>query len=88
MADQPLICTCAGRMWWIQSVYVVPHLRRRGLYTRLYKEVKAKALAEGVGGLRLYADEGNTRAHETYKAMGMANHYVVFEDGQVGGGGD
>src|SRR5919109_4605316 len=29
-----------GVVWWIQSVYVVPDFRRRGIYAGLYKHVK------------------------------------------------
>jgi GNAT superfamily N-acetyltransferase len=29
-----------GMVWWIQSVYVVPEYRRRGVYAGLYSHVK------------------------------------------------
>lgn len=32
---------------------------------RLYQHVRAEAEKEGAAGLRLYADDGNTRAHAT-----------------------
>lgn len=68
-------------VWWIQSVYVVPGARRRGVFSALYQHVRAAAVAEGAGGLRLYADNTNGRAHETYRALGMnGDHYRVFED--------
>ena len=35
-----------GMVWWIQSVYVVPDFRRRGIYAGLYQHVKAMVEAE------------------------------------------
>ena len=32
-----------GDFWWIQSVYVRPEFRRRGVYRRLYRHLKALA---------------------------------------------
>lgn len=67
-------------VWWIQSVYVDPAHRRRGLYGHLYRWVEAEARAAGAGGLRLYVDSTNTPAQEVYTALGMnGSHYRVFE---------
>jgi GNAT superfamily N-acetyltransferase len=52
-------------IWWIQSVYVHPPYRRQGLFTQLYNHAKAESQKAGACGLRLYADNGNTRAHAT-----------------------
>src|SRR5689334_22986472 len=43
-------------VWWIQSVYVVPDARGRGVFRALYEAVRREALDAGAGGLRLYAD--------------------------------
>jgi GNAT superfamily N-acetyltransferase len=68
-------------VWWVQSVYVPPAMRRRGVLTALYQHVRAEAQAAGVGGLRLYVDNTNTRAQAVYAALGMnGGHYHVFED--------
>jgi ribosomal protein S18 acetylase RimI-like enzyme len=68
-------------VWWIQSVYVAPDLRRRGVLKALYEHVRREAQAAGVGGLRLYVDNTNTRAQAVYAALGMkGDHYRVFED--------
>src|SRR3546814_16573785 len=49
-----------GDWWWIQSGYVVPASRRRGLFAALYHHAKALARATpGVIGLRLYVARGN-----------------------------
>ena len=70
-----------GWLWWIQSVYVRPEARRRGVFRALYDHIYRLAQAEpDVIGLRLYMEENNHRAAETYVAVGMAPAgYVVFE---------
>lgn len=67
--------------WWIQSVYVDPGHRRRGVYRALYAHVLAQARAsEGVCGLRLYVEKENTSAQSTYAALGMGDAgYLMFE---------
>jgi len=67
-------------VWWIQSVYVQPEFRGRGVYRRLYAAVVESAQAAGAAGLRLYVDARNTRAQAVYTALGMnGDHYRVFE---------
>lgn len=70
-----------GMLWWIQSVYVHPDFRRRGIYKALYRHVEACAKScEDVRGLRLYVENNNTRAQKTYAALGMLDpHYRVLE---------
>ena len=68
-------------VWWIQSVYVAPTARRRGIFRALYQHAKREARAQGAGGLRLYVDVTNSRAQAVYAALGMnGEHYRVFED--------
>ena len=68
-------------VWWVQSVYVAQPMRRRGVLKALYRHVRGEAQAAGVGGLRLYVDNTNTRAQAVYAALGMnGDHYRVFED--------
>lgn len=67
-------------VWWIQSVYVHPEHRGRGIYRRLYESVLDAARGAGAGGVRLYVDARNTRAQSVYSALGMnGDHYRVFE---------
>jgi ribosomal protein S18 acetylase RimI-like enzyme len=67
-------------VWWIQSVYVMPALRSRGVFRALYEAARREAQAAGAGGLRLYVDTTNTRAQAVYAAIGMnGEHYRVFE---------
>jgi GNAT superfamily N-acetyltransferase len=68
-------------VWWIQSVYVVPDARARGLFRSLYETARREAQAAEAGGLRLYVHTSNTRAQRVYGALGMnGDHYRVFED--------
>jgi GNAT superfamily N-acetyltransferase len=71
-----------GWLWWFQSVYVVPEARRRGVFRALHAAVRAAALAQGdVVGLRLYVEDANTRAHDTYRALGfIPGGYHVYEE--------
>lgn len=70
-----------GVVWWIQSVYVVPQMRRQGIYAGLYEHVRALASADpSVRGIRLYVDRTNKPAQEVYRRLGMnGEHYLVFE---------
>ena len=68
-------------VWWIQSVYVWPEARRRGVFRALYDRVRQEARVAGAGGLRLHGDTTNTHAQRTYAALRMnGDHYRVFED--------
>ncbi len=70
-----------GDWWWIQSVYVVPAQRRRGVFAALYRHAEALAReTPGVVGLRLYVERGNEAARRTYAALGMADAgYDILE---------
>jgi ribosomal protein S18 acetylase RimI-like enzyme len=70
-----------GDFWWMQSVYVLPAHRGRGVYRRLYRHVQRLAAARrSVVGFRLYVDHDNARARRVYRSLGMkATRYVVFE---------
>ncbi|WP_405244198.1 GNAT family N-acetyltransferase [Lentisalinibacter salinarum] len=71
-----------GMLWWIQSVYVRPEARGRGVFSALYRHVERLAReTPGIGGLRLYVDDRNDRARRVYEAMGMEDGgYRVMED--------
>jgi GNAT superfamily N-acetyltransferase len=70
-----------GNVWWIQSVYVVPALRGRGVYAGLYQHVQRLVEADpALRGIRLYVDRRNTGAQQVYTRLGMnGEHYLVFE---------
>ncbi|MBN2639366.1 MAG: GNAT family N-acetyltransferase [Bacteroidales bacterium] len=68
-------------VWWMQSVYVLPEMRRQGIFQKMYHHIKEWAQKEDeVGGLRLYVDKTNSRAMQVYSRLGMdGDHYRVFE---------
>jgi len=67
--------------WWIQSVYVDPHHRKKGVYSRLHQHLVQEARACGdVFGVRLYVDRENNRARRTYERLGMLPaRYDLYE---------
>ena len=75
-----------GNFWWIQSVYVRPEFRRRGVYRALYEDLQARAAQDpAVCGFRLYVERDNARAQATYRKAGMdQTHYIVFEELKAG----
>ena len=70
-----------GDWWWLQSVYIAPAFRRRGVFRALHARVESAARATpGVVGLRLYVERENRRAQETYASLGMhAAEYSMWE---------
>lgn len=70
-----------GMFWWVQSVYVRPAYRRRGVYRSLYRHVHALAETQPhVCGFRLYVERDNHRAQGTYRSLGMEQTpYLVYE---------
>lgn len=71
-----------GQYWWIQSVYVRPEFRRRGVYRTMYSAVRGLAEENPkVCGCRLYVEVQNTTAQEAYSKLGMnPTNYKVFEE--------
>src|SRR6185503_1914587 len=52
-----------GTVLWIQSVYVVPAERGRGVYRALYERLRQEAAGDdGIKGIRLYVDRRNAAA--------------------------
>ena len=70
-----------GVFWWIQSVYVEPTHRRKGIFRRLQQHIVAKAKADSRGcGIRLYVEQPNHHAQLVYQRVGIApSRYTVFE---------
>lgn len=71
-----------GWFWWIQSVYIVPEARGRGIYRLLYDFVKTEAAKRGnVCGYRLYVERENENAQRVYEKLGMKNSiYFMYEE--------
>lgn len=70
-----------GDFWWIQSVYISPEFRRRGVFTALHQYISSAAMAsENVAGIRLYVEQENVVAIQTYQDLGLLPaHYLMFE---------
>ncbi len=70
-----------GLILWIQSLYVLPEYRKKGVFKCLYEYIKSSALADkNIKGVRLYVDKRNIRAQKVYEAIGMCGeHYTTYE---------
>ncbi|NLV19037.1 MAG: GNAT family N-acetyltransferase [Bacteroidetes bacterium] len=69
-----------SNIWWIQSVYVIPEYRRKGIFREMYTFIKALGEKQDIAGLRLYVETNNTQAKMTYEALGMnSGHYSFYE---------
>lgn len=70
-----------GTVLWIQSVYIEPQHRGKGLYKLLYNFVKNEVSSDNsLKGIRLYVDKRNTTAQKVYETLGMnGEHYQVYE---------
>ena len=71
-----------GTLWWVQSVYVAPKWRGRGVFTSLLQTIRNLAAADpGVVGIRLYVEHNNERAQSAYKKSGLRPAgYEVYEE--------
>jgi GNAT superfamily N-acetyltransferase len=76
-----------GSFWWIQSVYVDPAWRRRGVFRRMHEHILRETRARGdVCGMRLYVESANTVAQTAYRRVGLATTtYRVCEQDFVFG---
>lgn len=66
---------------WVQSVYVLPEFRRKGVYKTMYEKVKTIAKEQNISQVRLYVDTTNYPAQQTYQRLGMKQtHYLMYEE--------
>lgn len=63
----------AGYYWWIQSLYIQPEHRGRGLMEKLIQTVKESAREGQALGLRLYVHKNNNRAIKAYIRCGFTD---------------
>ena len=68
--------------WWIQSLYVRPAFRHRGVFRQLHDFVKAQAQSQPkVCGIRLYVEQANYVAQSAYHRVGMQpTTYQMYEE--------
>ena len=70
--------------WWIQSVFVIPEFRRKGVYKAMYLKAKDAATENNVSQIRLYVDKTNLSAQNTYQHLGMhESHYLMYEENLI-----
>lgn len=70
----------AAEYWWLQTIYVRPEWRGRGVFDALYSHLQGHARSAGAAALRLYVHEDNVRARRAYERVGMIQPgYVVYE---------
>lgn len=70
----------ANFYWWIQSVYVEPSLRGRGVFGRFFELLRSEARRKGVKVVRLYVDKRNGSAIRSYAKCGFTDdHYLLME---------
>jgi GNAT superfamily N-acetyltransferase len=70
-----------GIVLWIHSLYVVPEARGRGVFKKLYLNLKKQVeQSPGLVGLRLYVEKQNKSAKKIYEKLGMSrDHYELYE---------
>ncbi len=70
-----------GVFWWLQSVYVRPNFRRRGVFRQMVEFVKRQSSQDPrFRGFRLYVDQHNQSAQQTYRQLGLVETaYRLFE---------
>ena len=65
---------------WIQSVYVLPAHRNKGIFKSMYSKVLELAKSEEITQVRLYVDKDNKKAQTVYQKLGMSEcHYLMYE---------
>lgn len=70
-----------AQFWWIQSVFVHPAWRRKGVYRRMHRTIIDLAQARAdVCGVRLYVEGSNRVAKQVYERVGLSpSTYEVYE---------
>jgi len=70
-----------GTILWIQSVYIMPAYRSKGVFKNMYEYVKSLVTPDSeLRGIRLYVDKTNLAAQRVYEKLGMnGEHYQVYE---------
>lgn len=69
-----------GMYVWLQSVYVDPNHRKKGVYRALYDHVRGLSQNPPYCGIRLYVHETNETARTVYLRLGMVDgSYHVLE---------
>lgn len=74
-----------GDYWWIQSLYILPEHRGRGLVDVILRHVAREATAGGAIDLRLYGYNTNARALRAYERFGFRQApYLILTRSLIG----
>lgn len=66
--------------YWLQSVYVKPEYRGRGVFKQMVQCIEKRVTYKDVKAIRLYVDKGNETAKKCYKKLGLKPcHYSMYE---------
>lgn len=70
-----------GNFIWLQSVYVKPEWRGKGVFRQMYEYIRLLVSENhGFKGIRLYVFHTNESAQEVYRSTGLeTGHYKMFE---------
>jgi len=72
-----------GLFWWVQSVYVLPEYRRKGVFSKIFEHIQSLARKQNnnnICGIRLYVEKDNSTAQKTYTSLGLKKtEYHMFE---------
>ena len=70
-----------AQFWWIQSVYVYPAWRRKGVYRHMHRTIFDLAQSRAdVCGVRLYVEGSNRVAKHVYDRVGLSlSTYQIYE---------
>ena len=70
-----------GEIWWIQSVYVHPRHRGRGVFRALFAHIRELGEQDAeCCGIRLYMERDNRTARQSYLSLGFKETgYEVLE---------
>jgi ribosomal protein S18 acetylase RimI-like enzyme len=70
-----------GTFIWLQSVYVKPGFRGKGVFRSMYRHIKELVSEnENLKGIRLYVFHTNERAQAVYRSLEMEDQqYRMFE---------
>jgi ribosomal protein S18 acetylase RimI-like enzyme len=70
-----------GWVIWLQSLYVLPEYRQKGIFKAMYRHLQAEVCERNDWhGIRLYVDQRNHSAIGVYEALNMDSaHYKLYE---------
>jgi GNAT superfamily N-acetyltransferase len=70
-----------GEIWWIQSVYVHPSHRSKGVFRELFARIRELGEKDDeCCGIRLYMERDNETARRSYRGLGFRETgYEVLE---------